>query len=129
MGCRSTIIRRSRISGTPLPPSASLMPPPTQPYRPSLQGYANPGTGAAGPLDGSATNVVSGVAPYWRAAYEYNWDRHSLEVGVYGATFKLFPGGSTADKPAPLQGATNRFQEVAEDAQYQFLGESHIFTA
>jgi hypothetical protein len=98
-------------------------------YRSALQGYANPVTGAAGPLDGSATNVVSGVAPYWRAAYEYNWDRHSLEVGVYGATFKVFPGGSTADKPAPLQGATNRFQDVAEDVQYQFLGESHIFTA
>jgi hypothetical protein len=97
-------------------------------YRSALQGFSNPVTGAAGPLDGSATNVVDGVAPYWRAAYEYNWDRHSLEVGMYGATFKLFPGGSTATVPAPLRGATNRFQDVAEDVQYQFLGDPHIVT-
>jgi hypothetical protein len=98
-------------------------------YRSAKQGFTNPVTGAAGPLDGTATNVVDGLAPYWRAAYEYNWDRHSLEVGVYGATFQLFPGGSTATTPAPLNGATNRFQDVAEDIQYQFLGESHILTA
>ena len=98
-------------------------------YRSANQGFTNPVTGAAGPLDGSTTNVVDGVAPYWRAAYEYNWDRHSLEVGVYGATFKLFPGGSSATAPAPLQGLTNRFSDVAEDFQYQFLGEKHIFTA
>jgi hypothetical protein len=98
-------------------------------YRSAKQGFTNPVVGAAGPLDGTATNVVDGVAPYWRAAYEYNWDRHSLEVGVYGATFKLFPGGSTSTTPAPLRGPTNRFQDVAEDIQYQFLSDAHIFTA
>jgi hypothetical protein len=97
-------------------------------YRSAKQGFTNPVIGAAGPLDGTATNVVDGVAPYWRAAYEYNWDRNSLELGVYGATFKLFPGGSTSTTPAPLRGPTNRFQDVAEDVQYQFLGDPHIFT-
>ena len=98
-------------------------------YRSAKQGFSNPVIGAAGPLDGTATNVVDGVAPYWRVAYEYNWDRHSLEAGVYGATFKLFPGGSTPTTPAPLHGPTNRFQDIAEDVQYQFLGDEHIFTA
>jgi hypothetical protein len=97
-------------------------------YRSAKQGFANPVIGAAGPLDGTATNVIDGVAPYWRVAYEHNWDRHSLEVGAYGATFKLHPGGASATNPVTLHGPTNRFQDVAEDVQYQFLGEKNIFT-
>ena len=96
-------------------------------YRSANQGFANPITGAAGPLDGTASNVVKGTAPYWRVAYEQQWDRHSLEVGGYGTTMKLLPG-SALGSPTPLQGPTNRFQDVAEDVQYQFLGDNHIFS-
>jgi hypothetical protein len=96
-------------------------------YRSAQQGVTNQLTGGAGPLDGSASNVISGVAPYWRVAYERNWDRHSLEVGLYGAQFKLLPGG-TPGSPSPLQGPYNRFNDVAEDIQYQFLGEDQIVT-
>ena len=54
--------------------------------------YRSAKQGTAGPLDStSAGGVVDGVAPYWRLAYERNFGRHSLEVGVYGATFKIFP--------------------------------------
>ena len=97
-------------------------------YRSAKQGFTNPVTGSAGPLDGTATNVVKGYAPYWRLAYEGQWDRHSLEIGAYGATFKLLPGGSTPDAPVALNGPTNRFADVAEDVQYQFLGDTQIFT-
>ena len=69
-------------------------------YRSAKQGVLNPITGAAGPLDGTASNVITGTAPYGRVAYEYQWQRHDLEVGVYGATFKLFPGGGTSSAPA-----------------------------
>ncbi len=96
-------------------------------YRSAKQGVTNQLTGAAGPLDGTVSNVIEGVAPYWRVAYEHNWDRHSLEVGMYGADFKLLPGGSSA-APAPLRGPFNRFKDVAEDIQYQFLGEEQLFT-
>jgi hypothetical protein len=97
-------------------------------YRSAKQGYSNPVTGAAGPLDGTASNVVKGVAPYWRVAYEQQWDQHSLEIGAYGASFNLLPGGGTSASPATLQGPTNRFRDVAEDVQYQFLGDTHIFS-
>src|SRR5579859_5097781 len=42
-------------------------------YRSAKQGSANLLTGAAGPLDGSTSNVIDGVAPYWRVAYERDW--------------------------------------------------------
>ncbi len=92
-------------------------------YRSAKQGQTNALTGGAGPLDGTASNVMSGVAPYWRAAYEYNWERNSLEVGVYGAEFRLYPGGG-----APLSGPLNRFNDVAEDLQYQYVGDEHQIT-
>ncbi|MHB8478132.1 MAG: cytochrome C [Steroidobacteraceae bacterium] len=97
-------------------------------YRSAKQGFANPITGAAGPLDGTASNVVQGVAPYWRVAYEQQWSQQSLEIGAYGATFKLLPGAASTTAPTSLQGPTNRFQDVAEDVQYQFLGDNHIFS-
>ncbi|HJS89406.1 MAG TPA: hypothetical protein VJ738_05510 [Steroidobacteraceae bacterium] len=92
-------------------------------YRSAKQGQTNVLTGQAGPLDGSASNVIEGGAPYWRAAYEHDWGAHNLEVGIYGAEFKLQPGAGT-----PLQGPDNRFNDVAEDIQYQYVGEDHIFS-
>lgn len=96
-------------------------------YRSAKQGQTNVLTGAAGPLDGTASNVIEGVAPYWRVAYEYDWRANSLEAGLYGAEFKLFPG-SASGTPTPLQGPDNRFNDVAEDVQYQYVGEDHIFS-
>lgn len=92
-------------------------------YRSAQQGQTNVLTGQAGPLDGSASNVIEGGAPYWRAAYEYDWGANDLEVGMYGAEFKLFPGAGT-----PLQGPDNRFNDVAEDFEYQYVGEDHVFS-
>ncbi|HUO96523.1 MAG TPA: hypothetical protein VMT92_09855 [Steroidobacteraceae bacterium] len=86
--------------------------------------YRTARQGTAGPLDSTQSAVLSGVAPYWRFAYEHNWGRHSIEGGVYGATFKLLPGGGT-----PLSGSpTDQFQDIAEDVQYQYLGDQHLFS-
>jgi hypothetical protein len=97
-------------------------------YRSAKQGVTNPITGAAGPLDGTVSNVISGAAPYARVAYEYQWRRHDLEIGVYGASFKLFPGGGSAASPGTLSGPVNQFKDVAEDFQYQFIGDEHLFS-
>jgi hypothetical protein len=96
-------------------------------YRSAKQGAANAVTGAAGPLDGTNSNVIVGGAPYYRVAYEYLWGRNSLSVGLYGATFKLVPG-ATADGPAALSGPANEFRDTAEDFQYQFIGDQHLFS-
>jgi hypothetical protein len=76
------------------------------------------------PLDSTTatSGVLSGTAPYWRVAYEHNWGRHSIEGGLYGSTYKFFPAGQ------PLQGPTDDFQDVAEDVQYQYMGDSHLFS-
>jgi hypothetical protein len=91
-------------------------------YRTARQGTSSAGAVALDSTSGA--NVVSGTAPYWRVAYEHNWGRHSIEGGLYGATFKLFPNPGNQ----PLGGPTDRFQDVAEDVQYQYAGDQHLFS-
>lgn len=97
-------------------------------YRSAKQGAANPITGAAGPLDGSISNVVKGTAPYMRIAYEHQWGRNSLEAGVYAANFKLLPGGGDPAAPTLQTGITNEFKDFAQDFQYQYIADQHLFT-
>jgi hypothetical protein len=96
-------------------------------YRSAKQGATNAVTMAAGPLDGTTSSVISGSSPYYRLAYEHQWGAHSLMVGVYGATFRLLPGGSAA-APATLTGPADEFRDTAEDFQYQYVGDQHLFS-
>jgi len=97
-------------------------------YRSSPQGFA--GTAGAGPLDSKAGGVISGHAPYWRVAYEHQWDRNSLSVGTYGIMAKISPA-SDPNIPVlvPVGPPTDKFSDVALDGQYQFIGDEHIFSA
>jgi hypothetical protein len=88
-----------------------------------LTGYTAAIAGGAHPLDSTQSNVAHGVSPYWRVAYEQRWDRNSLSVGAYGLETKVHPGNGT-----PLRGITDQFNDIAADAQYQFIGEDHLVT-
>jgi hypothetical protein len=96
-------------------------------YRSSPQGFTPTGAtvqnGNAGPLDSTAGGVVSGYAPYWRIAYERQWDRNSWSIGAYGIQTKITP----ADQP--VDASFDRFRDVAFDSQYQFIGDEDIFSA
>ena len=91
-------------------------------YRSSPAGVNN--ITGAGPIDStSGSPTISGVAPYWRFAYQNQWGRNSLEVGTYGVHEDLYPAGSPADS-----GPTDKFTDVAADLQYQFISDANIFT-
>ena len=91
-------------------------------YKSSPQGFTNATTGGAGPLDSTAGGVLTGWAPYWRLAYEHQWDRNSLSVGAYGMSVKISPDGQPVGPPV------NKFDDTALDGQYQFIGDEHIFS-
>ncbi len=78
---------------------------------------------AAAQIDSTSTNVVKGLAPYWRIAYERQWGRNSWEVGAYGVQARLYPGGGIA-----LSGQTNKFSDWAIDSQYQYIGDEHMLS-
>jgi hypothetical protein len=86
-------------------------------YRAGRHGLARALT-AGNPIE----NVVDDFAPYWRVALQREWGSHSLSVGTYGMVADIFPEGA-------VTGPTNRFRDLAFDAQYQYIGEDHIFTA
>jgi hypothetical protein len=75
--------------------------------------------------DKSSDAVLDGVAPYWRLALEHRWDegKQSMMVGTYGIDARKFP-----DSLDPT-GPTDRFRDVAIDAQYQYITDRHRFSA
>jgi hypothetical protein len=69
--------------------------------------------------------VVHGVSPYWRVAVQPQWDRHSLAVGLVGFSDQVVPSGANVTTGSPL----DKFRDTGLDAQYQYIGDDHIFSA
>jgi hypothetical protein len=71
----------------------------------------------------SGTNSVDGVIPYWRIALQHDFGDHYLELGSFGLSANIFPGGDQS---------TGRFDNVidtAVDATYLYNGGGdHIVT-
>jgi len=42
--------------------------------------------------------------------------------------FQTLPGGGTSAAPSVLSGPVNEFKDLAEDLQYQFIGDEHLFS-
>lgn len=72
-------------------------------YRTALQGLSPP--------DSTATNAMQGITPYWRAALQHQFGSTYGMIGTYGLVTHLYPTGVT--------GPTNRFTDVALDAQLE----------
>jgi hypothetical protein len=62
--------------------------------------------------------VLNGYNPYWRLALQHEWGGgvHSAMVGAYGLAIERF-----AD-PLDPSGPADRFNDIAFDAQYQYIG-------
>ncbi len=73
--------------------------------------YRSAPQGGPHPPDASAENTLRGVAPYWRAALQHSWGSQYVELGTYGLSTRLYPAGVT--------GSTDRYTDVALDAQYE----------
>lgn len=86
-------------------------------------GYRSFQPGAVAPLNSSDSAVLAGFSPYWRVAYEYDWNANALEVGTFGEDFHVYPGGGV-----PLSGPTSTYLDVAGDMQFQHVGERNIYT-
>jgi hypothetical protein len=86
--------------------------------------YHSTKTGIAQPLGvGTETEmVVDDYAPYWRLVLQHQWQKHFLSVGTFGLFSKIFPEGRTS-------GSSDKFTDVAFDAQYQYIGKKHLVSA
>lgn len=94
-------------------------------YKSALQGAS---VASDGDLN---NNIISGVAPYWRAAYEWDWGKNSFEVGTLGIYAALenptTPAGNAIN--ISLQAApTDRFLDAGLDSQYQYIDDDNQIT-
>ncbi len=76
-----------------------------------LSGYRSAPQGGPHPADTTATGILSGVTPYWRAALTRQFGNVSGEVGTYGLRARQFPTG--------IKGATDEYRDIGFDAQLQ----------
>ncbi|MGZ5570920.1 MAG: cytochrome C [Usitatibacter sp.] len=67
--------------------------------------------------------ALKGYNPYWRLAYNREWGASSAMVGTYGFVAERYP--SNIDPSTP----TDRFRDIAVDAQYQYITDPHTITA
>jgi hypothetical protein len=93
-------------------------------YRSAQTSFTNATTGGPGPLDSTAPNrrISSLAAPYWRAAWEQDWGNHALSFGTYGISASTHPTGIGESGPS------DSFTDTALDAQYQYVGDDHLFS-
>lgn len=66
---------------------------------------------------------LDGYNPYWRFAWNREWGANSLMLGTFGTVMRIFPD------PTVLNGPTDKFTDIALDAQYQYITNPHTFTA
>lgn len=74
--------------------------------------YRSEHGGAATPVTGTGQSYnISGVAPYWRAAWQQSWGSNYLEVGTYGIYANSFPNA--------VSGPEDRYVDPSFDFQYE----------
>ena len=90
--------------------------------------YRSSKAGQAQPYDSTASNVISGFAPYARVAWEHAWagesGQNDFEVGLMNMDVHQYPGGGRA-----LSGATDDYRDTGLDAQYQYITGTDSFAA
>ena len=74
--------------------------------------YRSEHAGSPPPVTGiSQAYNISGVAPYWRAAWQQNWGSNYLEFGTFGIFMNSFPGA--------VSGPEDRYVDPSIDFQYE----------
>lgn len=67
--------------------------------------------------------VIDGYAPYWHVMLNREMGVHNIAAGVHSMTADILLDPEDAGSPA------DRYRDLSIDAQYQYLGNDHIFTA
>ena len=83
-------------------------------------GYGTAQLGINMPPDASVEGAVKGIAPYWRAAFQHQWDKTYLSVGTFGMSTKMYPTG--------ISGNTDNYSDIGVDLQFEWMFKSGQFT-
>jgi hypothetical protein len=73
--------------------------------------------------DGGVAAIQNWNNPYWRFALSHDWGANSVMIGTYGMIVNRYPSNFDTST------ATDRYRDIAVDAQYQYITDPHTFTA
>lgn len=81
--------------------------------------YWTPGRGFLRAMNTYAddNNILNGVAPYFRAAYQKDYGNQNFELGAFAMFPDVYPGSDRSI------GTSDRYQDVGVDASYQYVGD------
>jgi hypothetical protein len=91
-------------------------------YHTANNGFAFLRSGQDTHTDGGVAAIQNWNNPYWRFALSHEWGANSAMIGTYGMIVNRYP--SNLDTST----ATDRYRDVAVDAQYQYITDPHTFT-
>lgn len=74
-----------------------------------------------------AMGELQGIAPYWRLALQDEKGIRSFAAGIYGISGEAMLEAS--DPMFMMLGETQSYRDIGLDAQYQAIGDAHIFSA
>lgn len=66
-----------------------------------------------------STNTIDNAAPYWRLAWQHNFDNSYLMIGTYGIYAKVYPQAQATSSGNGIGGPTSRYFDRAVDFQYE----------
>lgn len=80
--------------------------------------------------DPFGVGLLGSVAPYWRAAIEPHWGRHSWMVGTFGMHSEVNPWLNTGfgTWSTAVDTLSDKFTDIGVDSQYQYQGDNFWFT-
>jgi hypothetical protein len=81
------------------------------------KGFDTEALNAVGQVAANAGNQTTAFLPYVRLAVIRDWESHHLEIGAYGISGTIVPGGNQTF------GLRSRMTDAALDATYQFISD------
>jgi hypothetical protein len=69
-------------------------------------------------MGAGASDILDGVAPYFRVAYQKDYGDQNFEVGAFAFFPDQFPGGDRSK-------GSDRYSDLGVDASYQYIGDNN----
>jgi len=69
-------------------------------------------------MGAGASDILDGVAPYFRVAYQKDYGDQNFEVGAFAFFPDQFPGGDRSK-------GSDRYSDLGIDASYQYIGDNN----
>ncbi len=81
--------------------------------------YRSAQQGGAHPPDNTSFGLIKTLAPYWRLAFQKQFDDQYVEIGTFGMSTEMYPAG--------ISGLTDRYNDFGFDLNYErSLGDNQL---